>query len=281
MSDLHSINEAINKRAGRKLLPSIAVSLSLIALIWALLSFFRFGITIVVAVAVSLAIKELASAFSTTDTYVSYRSLLISTIGLSAATWFGGIRALAVGAAIALGLILIGLLRKGPKGFVKSASASIFALVYLPFLMCFAILLARPASGFGNVMTLIVLVSCNDTFGYLVGVLIGKHPMAPHISPKKSWEGLAGSIIFTAIGGYLAFTYLLDLNGWIGAGIGLIAVLTATTGDLIESSIKRDFAIKDMGNLLPGHGGIMDRLDSIVLTAPALWLVLELVKYYS
>jgi phosphatidate cytidylyltransferase len=130
-------------------------------------------------------------------------------------------------------------------------------------------------------MTLIVLVSCNDTFGYLVGVLIGKHPMAPHISPKKSWEGLAGSIIFTAIGGYLAFTYLLDLNGWIGAGIGLIAVLTATTGDLIESSIKRDFAIKDMGNLLPGHGGIMDRLDSIVLTAPALWLVLELVKYYS
>ena len=281
MSDLHSINEAINKRAGRKLLPSIAVSLSLIALIWALLSFFRFGIAIVVAVAVSLAIRELASAFSTTDTYVSYRSLLISTIGLSAATWFGGIRALALGVAIALGLILIGLLRKGPKGFVKSASASIFSLVYLPFLMCFAILLARPSTGFGNVMTLIILVSCNDTFGYLVGVLIGKHPMAPHISPKKSWEGLAGSIIFTSIGGYFAFTYLLELNGWIGAGIGLIAVITATTGDLIESSIKRDFAIKDMGNLLPGHGGIMDRLDSIVLTAPALWLVLELVKYYS
>ena len=219
MSDLHSINEAINKRAGRKLLPSIAVSLSLIALIWALLSFFRFGIAIVVAVAVSLAIRELASAFSTTDTYVSYRSLLISTIGLSAATWFGGIRALALGVAIALGLILIGLLRKGPKGFVKSASSSIFSLVYLPFLMCFAILLARPSTGFGNVMTLIILVSCNDTFGYLVGVLIGKHPMAPHISPKKSWEGLAGSIIFTSIGGYLAFTYLLELNGWIGAGI--------------------------------------------------------------
>ena len=211
MSDLHSINEAINKRAGRKLLPSIAVSLSLIVLIWALLSFFRFGIAIVVAVAVSLAIKELASAFSTTDTYVSYRSLLISTIGLSAATWFGGIRALAVGAAIALGLILIGLLRKGPKGFVKSASASIFALVYLPFLMSFAILLARPASGFGNVMTLIVLVSCNDTFGYLVGVLIGKHPMAPHISPKKSWEGLAGSIIFTAIGGNKRYRLLLEV----------------------------------------------------------------------
>ena len=280
MSDLNAINDAINKRAGRKLLPSIAVSVSLIGGIWAMLTFFRFGIAIVVAVAVSLAIKELAHAFSSTDTYVSYRSLLLSSIGLAAAAWFGGIRALAVGAAIAMSFILIGLLRKGPQGFAKSASASVFSLVYLPFLMSFAILLARPSSGFGNVMTLIILTGCNDTFGYVVGVLIGKHPMAPHISPKKSWEGLIGSVFFTAIGGYLAFKYLLDINGWIGAAVGLLAVITATTGDLIESSLKRDFAIKDMGNLLPGHGGLMDRLDSIVLTAPALWLVLELVHRY-
>ena len=280
MSDLNAINDAINKRAGRKLLPSIAVSVTLIGGIWAMLTFFRFGIAIVVAVAVSLAIKELAHAFSTTDIYVSYRSLLLSSIGLSTAAWFGGIRALAVGAAIAMTLILIGLLRKGPQGFVRSASASVFSLVYLPFLMSFAILLARPSAGFGNVMTLIILTGCNDTFGYVFGVLIGKHPMAPHISPKKSWEGLAGSVIFTAIGGYLAFHYLLDRNGWIGAAVGLLAVITATTGDLIESSLKRDFSIKDMSNLLPGHGGMMDRLDSIVLTAPALWLVLELVKRY-
>lgn len=280
MSDLNAINDAINKRAGRKLLPSIAVSVTLIGGIWAMLSFFKFGIAIVVAVAVSLAIKELAHAFSSTDTYVSYRSLLLSSIGLSAAAWFGGIRALAIGAAIAMTLILISLLRKGPQGFVRSASASVFSLVYLPFLMSFAILLARPTAGFGNVMTLIILTGCNDTFGYVFGVLLGKHPMAPHISPKKSWEGLAGSVIFTALGGYLAFDYLLDINGWIGAAVGLLAVITATTGDLIESSLKRDFAIKDMSNLLPGHGGMMDRLDSIVLTAPALWLVLELVKRY-
>jgi phosphatidate cytidylyltransferase len=280
MSDLHSINEAINKRAGRKLLPSIAVSLSFIAGLWALLSFFRFGIAVVVAIAVSLAIKEIAHAFKSTETYVSYRSLLLSSIGISAAAWFGGIRGVAIGTSIAMGLILIGLLRKGPQGFVKSASASVFSLVYLPFLTSFAILLARPSAGFGNVMTLIVLVSCNDTFGYVVGVLLGKHPMAPHISPKKSWEGLAGSVIFTAIGGYLSFKYLLDINGAIGAAVGLLVVITATTGDLIESSLKRDFAVKDMGNILPGHGGMMDRLDSIVLTAPALWLVLELVKRY-
>lgn len=278
MSDLHAINEAINKRAGRKLLPSIAVSVVLIAGVWALLAYFRFGIAILVAVAVSLAIKELAHAYSSTDTYVSYRSLLISAIGISAATWFGGIRGLAISTAIALSLMLIGLLRKGPEGFVKSASASVFALVYLPFLMAFAILLARPSDGMAQVMTLIVLVACNDTFGYVVGVLIGKHPMVPTISPKKSWEGLIGSIIFTCTGGALAFYFLLDQEWWIGLLVGLIAVITATTGDLIESSLKRDFAIKDMSNLLPGHGGMMDRLDSVVLTAPALWLVLELIR---
>ena len=280
MSELHNINEAINKRAGRKLLPSIAVSASLVILVWSLLKYFRAGFAALVALALVLAIKELAHAFSSTDTYVSKRSLMLSAGGLSAGAWFGGIRGLAIGLGIALCLMLIALLRKGPHGFVKSASASVFALVYLPFLAGFLILLARPSNGLERVMTFVILVSCNDTFGYVVGVLFGKHPMVPTISPKKSWEGLVGSIIFTAIGGYLSFRYLLEINAWLGAAVGLLVVFTATTGDLIESSLKRDFALKDMGNLLPGHGGIMDRLDSVVLTAPALWVVLELVRQY-
>ncbi len=280
MSDLHAINEAINKRAGRKLLPSILVSLVLIALVWSLAAYFRFGIAILVAVAVGLGVREIVRAYRTTDTYVSYRVLLLSSIGLPLATWFGGIRGLMVGFAVALTLMLIVLLRKGPNGFVRSSNASAFVLVYLPFLASFIVLLVRPSNGFAQIMTFIILTGCNDTFGYLVGVLLGKHPMAPNISPKKSWEGLIGSIIFTATGGFLAFKYLLEIDPLIGAAVGLLAVFTATTGDLIESSIKRDFALKDMGNLLPGHGGIMDRLDSLVLTAPALWLVLELVKRY-
>ena len=280
MSELHNINEAINQRAGRKLLPSIAVSLSLIITVWSLLKYFRAGFAALVALAIVLAIKELAHAFSSTETYVSKRSLMLSAGGLSAGAWFGGIRGLAIGLGIALCLMLIGLLRKGPHGFVKIASASVFSLVYLPFLAGFLILLARPSNGLERVMTFVILVSCNDTFGYVVGVLIGKHPMVPTISPKKSWEGLVGSIIFTSIGGYLSFKYLLEINAWLGAAVGLLVVFTATTGDLIESSLKRDFALKDMGNLLPGHGGILDRLDSIVLTAPALWMVLELVRHY-
>ena len=281
MSDLHAINDAINKRAGRKLLPSIATSLSLMALVWALLKYFPAGFASLVALALVLAIKELAHAFSSSDTYVSKRSLMLSSVGLSAGAWFGGIRGLAIGLGIALCLMLIALLRKGPQGFVKSASASVFALVYLPFLAGFLILLARPHNGLEQVMVFVILVASNDTFAYVTGVLIGKHPMAPKHSPKKTWEGLAGSIILTTILGYLTFEGILKLNPWVGAAVGLLIVFTATTGDLIESSIKRDFAIKDMGDLLPGHGGVMDRLDSIVLSAPALWLVLELVKHFS
>jgi phosphatidate cytidylyltransferase len=281
MSDLHAINDAINKRAGRKLLPSIATSLSLMAAVWALLKYFPAGFAALVALALVLAIKELAHAFSSSDTYVSKRSLMISAVGLSAGAWFGGIRGLAIGLGIALIVMLIGLLRKGTKGFVKSASASVFALVYLPFLTGFLILLARPHNGLEQIMVFVILVASNDTFAYVFGVLFGKRPMAPEISPKKTWEGFAGSLIFTTVLGYLSFNGILNLNPWIGAAVGLLIVFTATTGDLIESAIKRDFAIKDMGDLLPGHGGVMDRLDSIITSAPALWVVLELVKYYS
>jgi phosphatidate cytidylyltransferase len=130
-------------------------------------------------------------------------------------------------------------------------------------------------------MVFVILVASNDTFAYVFGVLIGKHPMAPKISPKKTWEGLAGAAIATTTLGYISFDSILNLNPWVGAAVGLLIVFTATTGDLIESAIKRDFAIKDMGDLLPGHGGVMDRLDSIVTSAPALWVVLELVKHFS
>ncbi|MEY4282583.1 MAG: hypothetical protein RL467_139, partial [Actinomycetota bacterium] len=116
------------------------------------------------------------------------------------------------------------------------------------------------------------------TFGYIVGVLIGKHALVPKISPKKSWEGLIGSLVFTIAGGILAFTYILEMQWWIGAVVGLMIVFTATCGDLIESAMKRDLALKDMGSLLPGHGGMLDRLDSVLISAPALWLALELVK---
>ena len=278
MSDLHSINEAINKRAGRKLLPSIAVSLSLVALVWFALAYQRAIFALLVTTAVVLGIRELNKAFTAVEIQIPLWSLTTAAVGLCVSTWFGGISGLAVATAIAFPCLLVLLLPRGTVNFVKTASASALALVYLPFLAGFLILLARPHNGLERVMTFVVLVGCNDTFAYLTGVLFGKHPLAPKISPKKTVEGLIGSLAFTIVGGSLAFHYIMGSEWWLGALAGLLTVFTATSGDLIESALKRDMAIKDMGNLLPGHGGIMDRLDSVLFAAPALWLALEIVR---
>jgi phosphatidate cytidylyltransferase len=280
MDDLHSINDAINRRAGRKLGPSILVSLSLVALIWVSLSVQPIIFAGVVTLAVILGIREISRAFAATKTNISTNALTAAAIGLSAATWVDGVEGLAVATAVALPVLLINLLRSGPEGFVRSATALTLALIYLPFLAGFIILLGHNEKGLEQVMTFVILVGCNDTFGYFVGVLIGKHPMAPNISPKKSWEGLAGSIVFTMFGGALMFHYVLSIHWYFGSIVGLLIVFTATSGDLIESAMKRDLHLKDMGSLLPGHGGVLDRLDSVLLSAPALWMALELVHRY-
>jgi phosphatidate cytidylyltransferase len=116
----------------------------------------------------------------------------------------------------------------------------------------------------------------SDIGGYTAGVLFGKHPMVPAISPKKSWEGFAGSLICGTAAAVLAVTFLLDKPAWVGVPLGLMLVITGTLGDLIESQVKRDLGIKDMGTLLPGHGGLMDRLDSVLPSAVATWIVLTL-----
>lgn len=280
MNDLHAINEAINRKAGRKLLPSIAVSASIVGLVWFALAYHRVLFAVLIGVAVILGIREITQAFRAGKTYLSLPALIIATIVLTAATWRGSLTGLAISTAFCLPILLVDLLRRGPDGFVKSATATTLVLIYLPFLAGFIILLARPDDGFDRVMTFVVLIACNDTFGYLVGVLIGKHPLAPKISPKKTWEGLAGSLIFTVLGGALTFHYLMNQHWWIGALVGLMVVFTATSGDLIESAMKRDLSLKDMGTILPGHGGMLDRLDSALLSGPAVWLAFEIVKRY-
>ena len=144
----------------------------------------------------------------------------------------------------------------------------------MPFLAGFAALMLRPDDGPDRVVVFIVLVVLSDVGGYVAGVLFGKHPMAPTVSPKKSWEGFAGSALFCAVGGAVALPTLLDGAAWQGALFGLALMVTATLGDLGESMIKRDLGIKDMGSLLPGHGGIMDRLDSLLPAAPVAYLLL-------
>ena len=195
--------------------------------------------------------------------------------------WAGGSRGLLTVTVVAMIISLIALLRKGSNGFVSTATAAAFSIFYIPFLAGFILLLSHHKEGGSRILALVVLVACNDTFAFLSGVIIGKHPMAPHVSPKKTWEGFIGAIIATMAGAALVLHFSFHKAWYIGAILGVVGVVTATFGDLIESAIKRDLGIKDMGSILPGHGGILDRIDSMLFTGPAVWFAFELIKHFK
>ena len=281
MDDFHSLNEAINKKAGRKLGPSILVSFAILAVVFLTISFAPPLFAIFAWIAILLAGRELTRAYRAGGIDLPDNAISLAITLLLAAAWFGRVSGVAVAIAIAIPCVLVYILLRDPKDFVRKSTAAAFAIFYLAFLGGFILLLAHDKDGLVRIFTLVVLVSCNDTFAYLFGVLIGKHPLAPQISPKKTWEGLIGSVIATTIGAALVFEFALDHNWWIGAAIGLGAVVTATCGDLIESAVKRDLSIKDMGTILPGHGGILDRIDSVLFTGPAVWFALEFIKHFN
>jgi phosphatidate cytidylyltransferase len=280
MADLHAINDAINKRAGRKLLPSILVSLLLLAIIFTTINtepllFFGF-----IWVVIMIGVREIAHAYREGGIELPDYVLMIAATVLLVATWNGETEGLAVSAGLTIPILMFTLLLISQKDFIKRSTSAVFITFYLAVLGGFILLLANHPDGALRILALVVLIACNDTFAYIAGVLLGKHKLAPSISPKKSWEGLIGGAIASIVGGSLIFHYLFEVNWIVGAAIGVMTVITATCGDLIESAIKRDLAIKDMSNLLPGHGGIMDRLDSALFTAPAVWFAFELIARY-
>ena len=280
MADLHAINDSINKRAGRKLLPSILVSLLLLAIIFTTINtepllFFGF-----IWVIIMIGVREIAHAYRKGGIELPGYVLMIAATVLLVATWNGETEGLAVSAGLTIPILMFTLLLISQKDFIKRSTSAVFITFYLAVLGGFILLLANHPDGALRILALVVLIACNDTFAYIAGVLLGKHKLAPSISPKKSWEGLIGGAIASIVGGSLIFHYLFEVNWIVGAAIGVMTVITATCGDLIESAIKRDLAIKDMSNLLPGHGGIMDRLDSALFTAPAVWFAFELIARY-
>ena len=280
MGDLHAINDAINKRAGRKLLPSILVSLLLLAIIFTTINtepllFFGF-----IWVVIMIGVREIAHAYRKGGIELPDYILMIAATVLLVAAWNGNTEGLAVSTGLTIPILMFTLLLISQKDFIKRSTSAVFITFYLAVLGGFILLLANHPDGALRILALVVLIACNDTFAYFAGVLIGKHKLAPSISPKKSLEGLIGGAVASIIGGALIFYYLFETNWLVGAAIGIMTVITATCGDLIESAIKRDLAIKDMSNLLPGHGGMMDRLDSALFTAPAVWFAFELISRY-
>jgi phosphatidate cytidylyltransferase len=194
-------------------------------------------------------------------------------IGLA---WVGGVEAMILGLALTVVAAMVWRLADGPAGYRRDVGSAALVAVYVPFLAGFAALLVHPADGSDRVLLTLASVVLSDTGGYVAGVFFGRHPMAPTVSPKKSWEGLAGSLVATAAGGSVLIALMFHQPWWHGAIFGFSVSVAAVLGDLSESLLKRDLGVKDMSNLLPGHGGLMDRLDSILFAAPTAYLLFSL-----
>ena len=271
-------------RAGRDLKAAIGSAVVLLGAIALSLFFWKTAFMFIVAAAVAVAIWELRKGFLAKDIDLPEQPLMLGGVVMVVVAYVWGAPALVTATAVTALVTMLWLLRRGIDGYVQNATASVFALIYVPFLGSFvALLLAeggRTGSGIDDdgvagIITFILVTIASDTGGYIAGVLFGRHPMAPVISPKKSWEGFAGSIVFTVAAGIALVVLLLDGDWWVGVALGAIAVVMATLGDLCESVIKRDLGIKDMSQVIPGHGGLMDRLDSLLATIAPIWLLLH------
>ncbi|WP_406286944.1 phosphatidate cytidylyltransferase [Embleya sp. NBC_00896] len=283
-------------KAGRNLPQAIGVGAGLGAVIIASLLTIPMLFVGVVLIAVLVGLWELTGAFGKAEAIAdgSGRTAQGATVGrgirlpvvplgvgsvaMLVAGYARGAEGLAIATALTAIAVMVWRMTEGPEDFLRDMTAGVFTVFYLPFLAGFAVLmLADDDHGAQRVLTFIILVVCADTGAYVAGVTSGgPHKMAPTISPGKSWEGFAGGVFTSAVAGALCVVLMLDGAWWQGAVVGVAAAAVSALGDLAESMIKRDLKVKDMGSLLPGHGGVMDRLDSLLAAAPVVWLLLVL-----
>ncbi|GAB38789.1 MULTISPECIES: phosphatidate cytidylyltransferase [Gordonia] len=271
--------EPKKSRAGRDLPAALGVGFSLGIGIILILLFAPKLWYVVVAVAFAIATWEVAKRLRDGGYDVALPPLLVGGQAIIWSSWPWGTTGVLVAFVGTLLVLMVWMLlaqgiNHAPVNYLKNLSVSVLVLAWLPLLASFGAMMVVQDHGAARVATLMVVVVCSDVGGYAAGVLFGKHPMAPAISPKKSWEGLGGSLVVGTAGAIGCVVGLLDSQWWIGLILGPVLVVCATLGDLVESQIKRDLGIKDMGTLLPGHGGIMDRLDSLLPSAFIVWCVL-------
>jgi phosphatidate cytidylyltransferase len=267
---------AATSRAGRNLPAAIASGVVLAIVVLLSLFLVKWLFVVVVIVALVIAVSELVNAFAQSDVRIARAPAYAAAAIVPAVAYVWGVEAQLVATGLAVLMILLWRIRRGYEGYVRDVTASAFVVMYLPFMAGFLSLTLAADNGAQRVVVFILLTVCNDIGGYAAGVLFGKHPIAPQISPKKSWEGFVGSIILQGAVGVVTFIYLLDAPWWQGLIAGLVMTVTATAGDFAESAIKRDLGVKDMGTFLPGHGGMMDRLDSLVPNAFTSWALFTL-----
>ncbi len=263
-------------RAGRNLPVAIGVGLLLGGTVLVALLLWRPAFFGLIAVAVGVGVWELVRAIRISGVNPPLVPLVVGGVAMTGLAWWGATDALTFGLIVTVLAVMVWRLSDGVVGYGRDVSAATFIAVYLPFLAGFAALLAAPADGDVRVLVTLAAVVLSDTGGYAAGVLFGRHPMAPSVSPKKTWEGLVGSLVATGAGGAVMLVLLFHTSVLAGAVFGVAVSAASVLGDLGESMIKRDLGVKDMSALLPGHGGLMDRLDSVVFAAPTAYALLTL-----
>ncbi len=274
------------RSAGRDLPAAITVGVLLLGAVVGSLAWWHWGFVLLAAVMLCMGSWEVYRALQRVGMNAEIVPILVGTAAMIVGTYASARDFAWLGLpwhAVLLGLlgatVLAVLILRFPRGhenFVKDAAASVFIVGYIALLGSFTSLILAAEDGTARMATFLLCVVANDTGGYIAGVLFGRHPLAPRISPKKTWEGFAGSLALAVAVGSLLAVFVLHAPWWVGAVLGVAMVFFGTAGDLIESAIKRDVGLKDMSSVLPGHGGVMDRLDSMLVAAAPAWLVMYL-----
>jgi phosphatidate cytidylyltransferase len=261
-------------RAGRNLPVALAVGLAMGAIVLVTLYTAKPVFLGVVILAIVVGMHEFSRALAVKGMHAPFIPLALGAIAILITSYTNGRHAMTAAMLFTIPALVAWRVVRGPEGLVADLSSSLLALMYIGFLAGFAGLMLAAPDGDRRVTCFIATVVASDVGGYATGVLFGKHLLAPKISPKKSIEGLIGSTVMCASAGVILCTSLVHTEWWQGVVFGLAVVVSATLGDLGESMVKRDLGVKDMGTLIPGHGGILDRLDSLLPTAPVTWALL-------
>ena len=274
-AQLEATNAKIEARAGRNLVFAIGSGLIFGAVFLVSLLLVKQIFALLVAIIVAIALVELAAAFRIAGRRVPRVGVVLGGLVVVAGAYFWGAEGMLLGLFAGSALLTAWRLIEGlvpnwetpPRTLIRDVFSGLFTLVYVAFLASFTVLLVEAENGQWWVFALVVIVVSVDVGAYAAGVTLGKHKMTPRISPNKTWEGFAGAAIVAMAVGTVVAIFALDQPWWVGIILGVVVLFTATGGDLTESLIKRNLGVKDMSSWIPGHGGFLDRLDSLLPSA--------------